>query len=291
MLNKQKITKANKAFSLIELSIVILIIGILVAGVTQSSRLVKQFRVQAIRNLTINSPIPSIKDLMIWLETSLEKSFIEAEAQNNNPVSIWYDINPTTTDKNNATASSSANYPTYIDNVFNGVIPALRFDGVNDFFSFNSIGMLNSNYTVFMVEQRRTAGINQFFLGGATSGNFHIGYSSTALIRAGKYGGINSDFFDYPIPAYSTPMPRIHTFLHSATIGKRYWINGGVNPEGSSNNTSVLTFYNAVIGHTEGTWFYNGDIAELIIFTRALATDERMAIEDYLAKKYAILIS
>ncbi|MFM2200490.1 MAG: hypothetical protein RL769_545, partial [Pseudomonadota bacterium] len=34
----------HQAFSLIELSIVILIIGILVAGVTQSSRLVNQIR-------------------------------------------------------------------------------------------------------------------------------------------------------------------------------------------------------------------------------------------------------
>lgn len=283
--------KLSRAFSLIELSIVILIIGILVAGVTQSSRLVRQIKIQSIRNLTTNSPIPTIKDLMIWVETSLEKSFVEAEAQNNNPVSIWYDINTTTTEKNNAIASSAANYPTYIENVFNGVIPALRFDGVNDFFSFNSSAMLNSNYTVFMVEQRRAAGVNQFFLGGSTSGNFHIGYSSSTLIRAGKYGVINSDFFDYTIPAYNSPMPRIHTFLHSSTIGKKYWINGGVTPEGSSNNTSVLTFYNGVIGNTEGVYFYNGDIAEMIIFNRALSTEERTAIEDYLGKKYAILIS
>lgn len=35
----------KKAFSLIELSIVILIIGILVTGVTQSSRLVRQMKI------------------------------------------------------------------------------------------------------------------------------------------------------------------------------------------------------------------------------------------------------
>ena len=134
--------KLKRAFSLIELSIVILIIGILVAGVTQSSRLVRQIKIQSIRNLTTNSPIPTIKDLMIWVETSLEKSFIETEAQNNNPVSIWYDSNPTSIEKNNAIASSAVNYPIYIENVFNGVIPALRFDGVNDFFSFNSSAML-----------------------------------------------------------------------------------------------------------------------------------------------------
>jgi len=47
----------NTGFSLIELSIVILIIGILVSGVTQSSRLIRQIRIQSARNLTVNSPI------------------------------------------------------------------------------------------------------------------------------------------------------------------------------------------------------------------------------------------
>lgn len=52
--------KFQKAFSLIELSIVILIIGILVAGVTQSSRLVKQIRLASIKSMTLSSPVSSI---------------------------------------------------------------------------------------------------------------------------------------------------------------------------------------------------------------------------------------
>lgn len=47
--------KFNKAFSLIELSIVILIIGILVAGVTSSSRLINQMRLTSARTLTQSS--------------------------------------------------------------------------------------------------------------------------------------------------------------------------------------------------------------------------------------------
>jgi prepilin-type N-terminal cleavage/methylation domain-containing protein len=56
----------KKAFSLIELSIVVLIIGILVAGITQSSRLVSMMKIQSARSLTINSPVASIKGLTIW---------------------------------------------------------------------------------------------------------------------------------------------------------------------------------------------------------------------------------
>ena len=46
--------KLVKAFSLIELSIVILIIGILVTGIVQSSRLVNQMKLQTARNLPRN---------------------------------------------------------------------------------------------------------------------------------------------------------------------------------------------------------------------------------------------
>ena len=86
----------RKAFSLIELSIVILIIGILVAGVTQSSRLIKQMRLQVARNITTSSPVTSIKDLKIWLETSQEGSLISStnglNPDNNDKISSWNDI-------------------------------------------------------------------------------------------------------------------------------------------------------------------------------------------------------
>ena len=71
IINKNKFS-LKKAFSLIELSIVILIIGILVAGVTQSSRLVSRMKQISVRSMTLNSPISSIKDLYAWYETSLD---------------------------------------------------------------------------------------------------------------------------------------------------------------------------------------------------------------------------
>ncbi|MFM7682251.1 MAG: prepilin-type N-terminal cleavage/methylation domain-containing protein, partial [Bacteroidota bacterium] len=56
------------AFSLIELSIVILIIGILVAGVTQSSRLVAQMRLASAQSVTRSADISSIRDMVFWAE-------------------------------------------------------------------------------------------------------------------------------------------------------------------------------------------------------------------------------
>jgi prepilin-type N-terminal cleavage/methylation domain-containing protein len=106
--------KNFKAFSLIELSIVILIIGILVAGVTQSSRLLKQMRLATIKNLTLNSPVSSIKDLAVWLESAMDQSFIDSEENTGSTISVWNDINPQASTKYNAVSQSTAESPTYL---------------------------------------------------------------------------------------------------------------------------------------------------------------------------------
>lgn len=62
----------KQAFSLIELSIVILIIGILVAGVTQSSRLVRQIKLYSAQSITRSSDINSIGEMVFWAETTLK---------------------------------------------------------------------------------------------------------------------------------------------------------------------------------------------------------------------------
>jgi len=51
--------KKHQAFSLVELSIVILIIGVLIAGVIQGSNLVTKFRIKTAQTLTQSSPVSS----------------------------------------------------------------------------------------------------------------------------------------------------------------------------------------------------------------------------------------
>ncbi len=62
----------KKAFSLIELSVVVLIIGILIAGITQSSRLVRAMKLNTARSLTRSSDVASIKNLTAWFDATAE---------------------------------------------------------------------------------------------------------------------------------------------------------------------------------------------------------------------------
>ena len=63
------------AFSLVELSIVVLIIGILIAGISQSSRLVRAMKLSTARSLTRSSDVNSIRNLTAWFDATAEGVF------------------------------------------------------------------------------------------------------------------------------------------------------------------------------------------------------------------------
>ncbi len=122
--------KSNKvkAFSLIELSIVILIIGILIAGIINSSSLVRKFRLSTAESITSSSPVAGIKGLELWLETTMDDSFKSGEALDNSPITEWRDINPQSNRKLSVLPPATNSKPRYVEKGFDGFIPAVRFD-------------------------------------------------------------------------------------------------------------------------------------------------------------------
>lgn len=274
----------QKAFSLIEVSVIILIISVVLIGVVKGNYLLSRSRLASAKTLTQRSGISDIPDLALWLETSLESSFIQREAQDKVQISTWYN-NQNTSPKNNAAQTTQSKQPSFYEDAFNGAIPAIRFDGSNDFLIFDGSNLANTNYTIFVVEQRRSNASNNYFLGGTEASTLFLGYSSNTEItfsqsdNAISYGSVAS---------YNIPTPRIHT-VNLSNAGKRYWLNGA-SVASNSTQTMISSFAGAALGRSVSSYF-NGDIGEVIIFTRALRTDERMAIENYLSKKYDIKIS
>lgn len=280
----------KKAFSLIELSVVLLIIGILIAGVTQSSRLIDEFNLKTAQNLTLGSPVNSIKDLALWYETSLDASLNDAEREDEEPVTNWYSVNPQTSFPNTATQATLANKPTFRRKVFHS-IPAISFDGDNDFMNFDGSFLIKTDYTIFVVEQRRLGVEKNFFITGTgtdPNSNLSIGYNDVNEI--GQLHGDNNLIEN--IDDYSVPIPKIHTFNFSSVRGKSYWLNGGETADFTEpTQTAPLESFPGSALAGSDSLYYNGDIAEIIIFTRSLKTEERRSIEEYLSKKYKILIS
>ena len=121
--------KHQKAFSLVELSMVILIIGILIGGISQGIDLYEDFRINTAKTLTLNSRVGRVPDLVTWIETSMNNSFDDVEEKDGLTLTNWYDINPTITpnSKKNFTQATSGLRPYYNKNVDNG-LPAVKFD-------------------------------------------------------------------------------------------------------------------------------------------------------------------
>ena len=295
---KQDFKHKKFAFSLIEISVVILIIGILISGVSSGIDLYNDFNLSKAKNLTKNSRVNRIPDLELWLETTLVESLIPSEKINNLSISTWLDINIQTNAKKSVTQSTPDQKPKYVLQAFNKAIPAIQFDGSNDNFPFNSTFMNGGNFTIFAVEQRRSATTHIYFIGGGSNnGVFHMGYATTSLARSGQYGSVDVNFFDYTINSFKATeiIPRIHTFILSTTNGKKYWLNGGSTPDKSSSNLTTLSNFSGYIGVTEyggsNPHFYSGDIGEIIIFSRELTDKERIEVEKYLSNKFNISLS
>jgi type II secretory pathway pseudopilin PulG len=297
-LTKKYIKKINKsAFTIIELSIVILVISVMVVGVVTGKSLITKSRLANAKSLTRQSVINDMgDDLIAWYETSLEGSFNPGEIKNDGfIISRWKDSNKNAINKNDATQTTDANKPTLYQNVFYNSIPGLRFSGAQ-YLNFEGKKFAKNSYTVFVVEQRRSGKNENYFIAGgihAVNGNLVLGYPNNNSILQAHWG--NDLWVSDILPAYSasSPTPRIHTFLFNNSNGKQYTFNGKTTythqNEASRQLTPLTSFGSSRIGYYQAG--YIGDLAEIIMFKRSLKTEEVEAIESYLGSKYGIPVS
>ena len=286
--------KIKNAFSLIELSIVILIVGILIAGVTSSSRLVKRMKIITAQNLTQSSPVPSIKDLSVWYETSLDRSFIDSEESDGTPITTWFDNNIQSSFKYDFKQATVANQPKYSEGIINN-LPAVRFDGVDDFMMASQVGISGKGLSVFIVGQR----IN--YPGGWQSLLTALGAGQTDAYLGGSYVlfgewssafgvSYNNQWTNSTIAFPGNGIPFIYATIFSETNNMLYF--NGLNT-GSLNLNYKVLLDSLQLGtrYTNGGYgYYNGYASEIIIYSRALSTEERKSIEVYLSKKYSIKV-
>jgi hypothetical protein len=275
---------------MIELSIVILVISAIVVGVSSTQLMIKKARLANAQSLTQDSIVKTLSnDLVAWYETSMESSFIKSEIKKDaGSISKWKDNNINAVKKNDATMTNTANQPKLYQNAFYDSIPGLRFDGNDDYLNFDLGKIVNSAYTIFVVDQRRSNKNENYFFSGGTStinNRIHLGYRNDTNVTLAHY--LNDANFSFP--SYTTPKSYIHSFVFNGNIGKRYSMNGNIKgttsqlaPLGSTINATIAKYSNI---------YYNGDLAEIIIFKRSLKTEEIKAIENYLGSKYGISVS
>ncbi len=283
--------KSRFAFSLIELSVVILIIGILVVGITQGSRIISEAKLKSVRALTNSSPVQSISDLAIWLDSTSEKSF-DSSVQNGSAISNWYNIDPRDTNGKKALTFGSA--PTYAINTVNG-LPSVKFTSsssqcmsIADGFDGDS-----ENATIFLVFTPTVTNTLEMDLIEKWSGSGGYPYVIRSIVTS-----VNYFFADYTGSAggnmIGTSARRANvTNIISARRVKagtmQLWVNS--TQEGSTTDTTGSTTNNSnlFLGCRGNSLNYtDGYFNEVIIFSRALKDSERTSVENYLKQKWGV---
>lgn len=212
-----------------------------------------------------------------------------------NLVSAWGDGSGVSNDASQAT---SAKQPVWIDNAINGR-PVLRFDGQNDQL-VATLSPGTDNFTVFVVAKTTaaheidtegttgTAGTSgQKYLFGATTSGANAG--------AGMSLGTNGISIYENGDSYMPPLA-----VHSGTVGNGF-VLGAFEYEarrptiflnGQLVRAGLVSPRPQVFAPTEiGSGAFGafaGDVAEIMIYNRALGVGERAVVEAYLSRKYAL---
>ena len=292
-----KISKHSiKAFSLIELSIVLLIIGIILTGVTQGGRVISAMKLATAKSITQSSPVPSINGLIMWLEPTSDNSFLGVESENGKEITVWKDVNPQSSIKLDASSSGGAAGITYDASTVGG-LPSIKFSGTTaKILTASPIasGFASTVFVVYkvtgdhMYDKYIYSWDSTYIRGGITyqvpsEGSRYVGTSVTWLAA----GSI--DFTTQPEIAtivLTGPLAsdKITLYVNGTNVLDRYALSGAA--------ISATAAFKIGAGPViVSQVYYSGHISEVIVFEGALKIADRKEVESYLGKKYGIKVN
>lgn len=285
--------QSKLGFSIIEISIAVLIIGIIGAVTTAGSSIVRRAQLKSAQSLSTSSPVLSTTGLALWLDAVAQKSFSTAISDGSS-VATWKDTNALNATGTSATQPILSNQPIYLDRGINN-LPSVSFIRNNNQCLSVSTGFDDNteNVTIFIVWRPTTEGLNTLSLLEKYSSGSAYPYSLAAYPSGYVFSAADSS----TASAASGNIVRKNDATHLVTAMRaksglmQIWVNGIQDTSGISDNTTETTVNDAnlFIGcKPNSSQYLDGDIGEVIIFSRILKKTEREAIEGYLSQKWAI---
>lgn len=223
-----------------------------------------------------------ISGLKLWLDASSGvTSDGSTPAVDGNTVQQW---NDRSSGGYNATQATAGSRPTYKTNIMNSQ-SVLRFAGAQNMVTASFLdASFNHSFTFFIVKDRPygalkvSTGINHFVWFSSINGN-------SPLVNMGNL--TPSSLSITPAGTSTTANPFIQTFRYDgATATTRF---NGLSK--STSTTGNLGFSGSLtIGSlSDPSFYYDGDIAEIIIYNTVLDDTQIGQVESYLMTKYGIV--
>lgn len=219
-----------------------------------------------------------ISGLQLWLDSS-DSSTITLSGSN---VSQW---NDKSSNGWSVSQGTSLQQPALISSGLNSK-DVIRFDGSNDSLINASITPVSgsTNRTIFAVSNYTGTGVlyNAYF--GTTQSNGRVlGVSNEIAVRI--YGGNR---------VWTTGVDSTHcttTIMLDGTTPSNLsaWKDGSPLSVSSTANQTINTTAGVYIGKSvTNTSYWNGDIAEVLVYDSALSTSDRESVESYLSTKWGL---
>jgi prepilin-type N-terminal cleavage/methylation domain-containing protein len=296
--------KRNKqAFSLVELSIVVIILGILLAGISNYSNFVNKTSLISAQKITKSSGVLKIENIALWLDTTALNSFkpdnltatnFLSDISDKQTIGWWQDVNlqKVYPARLNLLADNLTNRPKYYVSAINN-LPALYFDG-NDFLRTENLPtniLADQNeISIFVVQNVKSSNLATFTINSSTQTTENAGerimlnayYNNIFYFDFGNFNSSDRITKNYTSESYLAK-PQLISAIKNGNSSS-FFINGKleVTQATTSQINTNLSRYLEI-----GTSF-NGYIGEILIFNRAVKVREKALIEKYLLNKWKI---
>ena len=305
---------SKKAFSLVEISIVILIIGLLIAGISKAGDMIFDVSLKSANSLTKGAKVGRMANLALWLETTTDESILEKERYEGADISIWRDINPQSSSK---FIFKKVGSPKYVEKGQDNLPAVGSLSSTNYFLPYisessSTVSVLSSSQvflsgaqlTIFAVIKPKalSASADLFFFCEYASPTFtcnaskeiRLGLNATGNVTFSSVGGASET------PATSTITSTTNHSSKNLIIVSALKDSAGLKlaVNGKSDATTVAALNNAMPSFN-GTFRIGGatnpatdiEIQEIIVFSSALSDADRIIVETYLGKKYNVVMT
>ncbi len=223
-------------------------------------------------------------NLLAWLKSD---NGVTTSSSN---VTQWTDL---TGNGNTFSQSNSSYQPTLTTGAVNG-LPAITFNGSSQYLVAPS-GFANftSGASMFIVTKPTSSVTSARFLDigtGSTTNSFGVcEYSPSAYLLYSFNGSTGSSIQG----TLTTSQYQILEAIQNGSGTGSLYTNGTSVASGSVNNINNTTRSAPVIGAYTGggTYYFQGQIAEILIYSTALSSTQRQAVENYLLSRYGLSIA
>lgn len=209
--------------------------------------------------------------LVLWLKADAITGLVD-----NDPVTTWSDSSG---NGNDATQATGDNKPLYKTNIQNG-LPIVRFDGSNDQLRTPSITLAQPLTILAVVARIGVVGSYYVFLDGGVAGP-QLSYSDLDYARL--HAGAEVVGTTTVGTAFHTWAATVDGASSSIILDGKGYATGNAGAVGYTDSLRIGT-------NAGETFFFSGDLGELLIYGGALSLSVRGQVQRYLGNKWGITI-